>query len=82
VVRHAAGAATATVRVSYQPGALVVEIADDGSGQASGAASPVGSGIAGMRERAAAVGGTLQAGPSVDGGFRVCARLPLGVGQR
>jgi signal transduction histidine kinase len=79
VVRHA-GPATATVRVDYQPDALVVEIADTGAGQAT--ARPAGHGIAGMRERAAAVGGTLQAGPSGDGGFLVRARLPLGAGHR
>ena len=31
-----------------------------------------------MRERAAMVGGTLEAGPAADGGFRVLARLPVG----
>jgi len=58
-----------------------VEIADTG-GRAAGAARPTGYGIAGMRERAAAVDGTLQAGPSGDGGFLVRARLPLGMGRR
>ncbi|MET3635565.1 histidine kinase [Curtobacterium oceanosedimentum] len=37
---------------------------------------PSGNGIIGMRERAAAVGGTLSAGPTPDGGWRVAARLP------
>jgi signal transduction histidine kinase len=81
VVRHA-GPATATVRVGYAPGAVVVEIADTGRGRPSGAAGPAGQGIAGMRERAAAVGGTLEAGPSAEGGFRVRARLPFGDGHR
>jgi signal transduction histidine kinase len=81
VVRHA-GPASATVRVDYQPEALVVEIVDTGGGQAAAPARPAGSGIAGMRERAAAVGGTLQAGPGGDGGFLVRARLPLGAGRR
>jgi signal transduction histidine kinase len=36
-----------------------------------------GHGIAGMTERAAALGGTLEAGPRPEGGFRVRARLPL-----
>jgi signal transduction histidine kinase len=74
VARHASPA-TATVRVDYQPDAMVLEIADTGAGQAP--ARPAGSGIAGMRERAAAVGGTLQAGPGADGGFLVRASLPL-----
>ncbi|MFJ3028444.1 histidine kinase [Curtobacterium sp. NPDC087080] len=37
---------------------------------------PSGNGLIGMRERAAAVGGTLSAGPTSDGGWRVAARLP------
>jgi signal transduction histidine kinase len=77
VARHA-GPATATVRVGYQPDAVMLEVADTGRGRAAGVAGPVGHGIAGMRERAAAVGGTLQAGPSGDGGFLVRARLPYG----
>jgi signal transduction histidine kinase len=81
VARHA-GPATATVRIDYQPDALVLEIADTGAGRVSGAVRPAGHGLAGMRERAAAVGGTLQAGPSADRGFLVRARLPLGVGRR
>ena len=85
VLRHA-GPVTAKVRVSYQPGALDLEISDDGDGgrsrQRGGAASDGaaagGHGIAGMRERAAAVGGTLVAGTAAEGGFRVHARLPTG----
>ncbi|WIE76325.1 sensor histidine kinase [Curtobacterium sp. MCSS17_007] len=37
---------------------------------------PSGNGLIGMRERASAVGGTLSAGPTSDGGWRVTARLP------
>jgi len=81
VVRHA-GPATATVRVSYQPGAVGLEIADTGRGRRSAAARPGRHGIAGMRERAAAVGGTLEAAPSAEGGFRVRARLPFEGGHR
>jgi signal transduction histidine kinase len=80
VVRHA-GPATATVRVGCEPGAVVLEITDTGRGRAPGAARAGGHGIAGMRERAAAVGGTLEAGPIADGGFRVRARLPFGEGH-
>ncbi len=37
----------------------------------------MGAGDEGMRERAAALGGTVDAGPAPDGGFRVSAVLPL-----
>ncbi len=47
--------------------------------QASKEAQPVsGNGIAGMRERVAALGGEFDAGPRPEGGFRVRARFPLG----
>jgi signal transduction histidine kinase len=75
VTRHAA-AARATVRLATPDGGVVVEIDDDGRGS-SAPASPGGNGIAGMRERARALGGTLQAGPRSDGGFRVRAWLPV-----
>jgi signal transduction histidine kinase len=81
VTRHAAGAA-ATVRVSYTERELVVEIDDDGGGRhvpIDGAST--GRGILGMRERAAALGGELRAGPRPEGGFRVEARLPTEDGQ-
>jgi signal transduction histidine kinase len=73
VVRHA-GPATATVRVAYQPGGVLVEVSDDGPGP--GAAAKPGSGIQGMRDRVAAAGGELDAGPCPGGGFQVTARLP------
>lgn len=80
VIRHA-GAASATVRVCHQDGALTLEVDDEG-----GAVTPLaepdseqspGRGIVGMRERAAALGGTVEAGPRPEGGFKVLARLPL-----
>jgi signal transduction histidine kinase len=90
--RHSGGT-SARVRLSYDDGALQIEVDDDGRqrsaarngvtvGDRSGsaAARPAGSGgngIAGMTERAVTLGGTLQAGPRPEGGFRVRARLPL-----
>jgi signal transduction histidine kinase len=74
VVRHA-HATTVTVDVRRADGALHIEVRDDGRGTAGPAGT--GLGLAGMRERAALVGGTVAAGPGPDGGFRVSARLPV-----
>jgi signal transduction histidine kinase len=76
VTRHAAGA-TATVRISYGDRDLTVEIDDDGRGDSTPSTVGTGKGIVGMRERASALGGELEAGPLPGGGFRVRARLPL-----
>ena len=77
ITRHA-GPATATVRVSYGDRDLTVRVDDDGRGQQEhGRAPGTGKGITGMRERAAALGGDLEAAPRPGGGFRVLARLPL-----
>jgi YD repeat-containing protein len=78
-IRHA-GPATATVSLSYDDAGLRIEVADTGRGSgASHAAGSEGSGhgLIGMRERAASVGGVVQAGPAAEGGYRVTARLPL-----
>lgn len=74
VVRHA-NATTVHVSVGYGPRDLTLEVVDDGS--AHGAGGDGGSGIAGMRERATALGGELSTGRAFTGGFRVRARLPL-----
>ena len=70
ITRHAQ-ATRAIVRVDHRDG-VTVEVIDDGVG---GAAVP-GNGLVGMRERAAALGGTVDAGPGPTGGFRVRAHLP------
>lgn len=75
VVRHS-GSRHARVHVGHETGALRLCVDDDGP--ATGAeAGGSGNGLAGMRERAAALGGTIEAGPRDDGGFRVLAVLPL-----
>jgi signal transduction histidine kinase len=77
-LRHA-GKARATVRVAYRPAEMTIEVVDDGRGIGDGEGPHgLGFGIAGMRERATAVGGTLDAGPRGGGGFRVRASLPVG----
>jgi signal transduction histidine kinase len=76
VTRHA-GPATATVRVLYGQDELTVQVDDDGRGAGPAGAADGDNGIRGMRERATALGGQLEAGPLPAGGFRVLARLPL-----
>ncbi|MCU1461813.1 MAG: two component system sensor kinase [Acidimicrobiales bacterium] len=71
VTRHAQARA-AVVRIRYGD-AMMIEVLDDGRGGTATA----GNGIVGMRERAVALGGTLDAGPAPDGGFAVVAVLPV-----
>jgi signal transduction histidine kinase len=75
VVRHS-GSRHARVLVDQAAGALRLRIDDDGPATGEDAGGS-GNGLAGMRERAAALGGTIEAGPRADGGFRVLAVLPL-----
>ncbi|MEW2356173.1 sensor histidine kinase [Spirillospora sp. NPDC029432] len=80
VARHSAAAAV-TVRVRRDGDAVRIEIDDDGPAvPATGpAGEPAGSGsgLAGMRHRAESLGGTFDAGPRADGGYRVTATLPV-----
>jgi signal transduction histidine kinase len=88
VLRHS-GARAAHVAIAVDGGALAIEVTDDGpcpdgaaepaAAEAPAAAPGTGNGLRGMRERAAAVGGSLEAGPRAGGGWQVSARLPLGV---
>ncbi len=80
--RHAAGS-TVAVGIAGHDGDLLVEVADDGGTRVQGlAATGSGNGIAGMTERAEALGGTLTAAARSAGGFSVRARLPLGQPER
>ena len=72
--KHSAGA-RAHVLLRY--GDDTVELAVENDGVASTNGHRGGHGLIGMRERVAVFGGTLEAGPSPEGGFRVVARLPL-----
>ena len=83
VVRHAPGA-EATVQIGIGPAGVRIEVTDSGRAgtgrtrQAAGlAVGGEGHGIAGMRERAAIFGGTVDAGALPRGGFRVAAFLPV-----
>jgi signal transduction histidine kinase len=81
VIRHA-GPAEAGVSLSYRPDELEIDVTDTGHGPKAStgpgaAGSPAGHGQAGMRERAASVGGTVQNGPRPGGGYQVTALLPV-----
>lgn len=76
IVKHS-GADRADIRLTWEDHDLMIDIADNGPG--AGRALPSGGhGLIGIRERAAACGGTATAGPRPDGpGFVVSVRLPL-----
>jgi signal transduction histidine kinase len=75
VLKHA-NATAVTVTVRHDPGRLDVEVTDDGAGgHGLGSSTGPGEGLADLRERVTALGGTLDAGP-VERGFRVHAALP------
>jgi len=87
VLRHA-GPASAVVAICYSEDVMTVSVDDDGRGGTGALAGTnghrpkvAGHGILGMRERAHALGGELQAGPRPDGGFRVSVSLPVTAGS-
>jgi len=77
VVRHAR-ASRAEITVTHADGRVAVEVTDDGRAGGNGQGGGSGQGILGMRERARALGGSLEAGPRPGGGFRVLASFPVG----
>ena len=85
-IRHAPGSHV-RLHLAYRPDSLALEVRTDAQAPASGAvpvlvasearATGGGHGLVGMRERATMLGGSLEAGPTGDGGFRVTAVLPV-----
>ncbi|WP_394289085.1 sensor histidine kinase [Microbacterium sp.] len=73
--RHGGPGATADVRIRYEDDAIELEVVNTGRSPISGRE---GLGLVGMRERAAASGGTLEARGRDRGGFLVRARVPVG----
>ncbi|KOU57617.1 histidine kinase [Streptomyces sp. MMG1533] len=82
-VRHS-GATRCEIAVEGAPERARVRVTDDGQGPSTAAetlpAAPGigGTGLKGLRERLAAAGGSLEAGPGARGGFVVTAELPVG----
>lgn len=81
VMKHAPGHRV-DVAVTIGPDVVELVVEDRPAHPDTEGSTPVllgatGNGIIGMRERAVAVGGALQAGPTTSGGWRVAARLPV-----
>jgi two-component system sensor histidine kinase DesK len=85
VIRHSR-ARHAEIDVRHRAGQVVAEIRDDGAGGDSGdgvdgdpgdGEVAAGHGLSGLRERLAAAGGTLEAGPRRGGGFRLAVTLAV-----
>ena len=74
-MRHAVDATEVVVRVTGEPQTVRVTVRDDGARAGRGRD---GYGLAGLRERAALLGGGLRAGPGADQGWQVEAELPRG----
>ena len=75
VLRHST-ARQARVRVEVDDRAVVIDVTDDGHRRAT--TFPTGGhGLRGMQERAAALGGTCEAGTVNGAGWKVRARIPL-----
>jgi signal transduction histidine kinase len=75
-LRHAGPGTRVTVALVVEPGRAMLEVSDDGTGQAPDSAGG-GNGLLGMRERVAVHGGELSAGPGPDGGWSVRAMIPV-----
>lgn len=75
-LKHAGPDAIAHVSIQATPRFLRVDVRDDGVGGAA-TSDGAGSGLKGMRERVATMGGQLVAGPRAEGGYEVVALLPL-----
>jgi two-component system sensor histidine kinase DesK len=80
VIRHSRAKAC-VIRVSCADGQARVEIVNDGAAPAaaseSGAGSQSGTGLRGLAERVAALGGRFEAGLPAGGGYRLAIALPL-----
>ncbi|HTU08235.1 MAG TPA: ATP-binding protein, partial [Trebonia sp.] len=91
VLRHAESGTPAHVCLRYTPDSVEITVSNNGHAPAGAPQTPAsatqavsspgaGNGLRGMRERATATGGHLEAGPSADGGFIVTAKLPRRTG--
>jgi signal transduction histidine kinase len=76
-LKHGGPGTTVEIAVNRGPEAVEIAVADTGRGAGGAPDERCGSGLGGMRERVAMLGGTLEAGDRPGGGFEVRARLPV-----
>lgn len=74
---HKYGTGEVSVDLTHRPGALEIDVRNRCNADGPLPTEGSGHGLLGMRERAAAVGGTLLAGPEPNGRYRVQATLPI-----
>jgi signal transduction histidine kinase len=76
---HKHGAARSVqLTLTYAPGAVTLIVADDGTATSVGG---TGFGLAGLRERAEQLGGSLSAGPRANNGYTLALEIPTGLEQ-
>ena len=76
VIRHSGGH-QCEIDVHHRKGQASAEVRDDGNGSPAVQLPSGGNGLGGLRERIAAVGGTMEAGSRRGGGYRLVARIPV-----
>ncbi len=83
-LRHAQGTPRVVLAVHRTPDAVTIEVLDDGPRGGAPEVSTQGSGrgLVGVRERAAILGGSAEAGPRPGSGWRVAVTLPVDGGRR
>lgn len=81
VLKHAGPGTRARVHVRHGGGSIELEVADDGIGRPGPRQRSGGLGLVGMRERASALGGTLEAKARSGSGWVVRVTVPLGVSE-
>jgi len=77
VIKHAVAATRADVKVSWGRHKLTIAVADDGQGPCAAPAGAGGYGMAGMRERVRAYGGTVTLQPHLGGGHVLSVQVPV-----
>jgi len=75
-LRYAGAPSRVTATVTAAAGQVIVDVADNGTGRPA-ESQGAGQGLVGLRERVAVFGGTLEAGPRPEGGWRVKATLTV-----